>query len=299
MAEVTGFTAARMLEIENSTIIGGYINNDDNLLLYTRDGRTINAGHIKGGTAEWIRDKYPEILNDITGINTTIQQNQAITEEIAGTVDDILQNNLDVVDPFIQDTHNKLEELPNIKQNATDAAKNALDALIKANESVSNNYIEYAVGTSRTDPPETGWTTDIVTASNDEVVWFRIVVVRGDGDEEILTPALLTGHDGPQGEDAVTLYIESTKGTAFKNNQTQTQLNVTIYQGSTEIKNIQELWDHFGPSAYLEWGWLRINDDEFGLISSSDDRLSRSGFTLNITPDDVDSQTTFRCVLNL
>lgn len=47
MATVTGFTAARMLEIENSTVVDGDIVGD-NLILMTRDGTPIDAGVVKG-----------------------------------------------------------------------------------------------------------------------------------------------------------------------------------------------------------------------------------------------------------
>ena len=44
---VTAFTAARMLAIENSTIVGGRVTND-NLVLTTRDGTSITAGNVRG-----------------------------------------------------------------------------------------------------------------------------------------------------------------------------------------------------------------------------------------------------------
>lgn len=47
MATVTGFTSARMLEIENSTVVAGSILGD-NLILITRDGTEINAGNVRG-----------------------------------------------------------------------------------------------------------------------------------------------------------------------------------------------------------------------------------------------------------
>lgn len=49
MATVTGFTAARMLEIENTTIVDGNIVGDD-LILEQRDGTDINAGNVRGPT---------------------------------------------------------------------------------------------------------------------------------------------------------------------------------------------------------------------------------------------------------
>jgi hypothetical protein len=47
MATVTGFTAARMLEIENDSIVDGNISGN-NLILVTRGGTTINAGNVRG-----------------------------------------------------------------------------------------------------------------------------------------------------------------------------------------------------------------------------------------------------------
>lgn len=47
MATVTGFTAARMLEIENNTVVDGSIVGDD-LILTTHGGTPINAGNVRG-----------------------------------------------------------------------------------------------------------------------------------------------------------------------------------------------------------------------------------------------------------
>lgn len=92
--------------------------------------------------------------------------------------------------------------------------------------------------------------------------------------------------------------IESTRGTAFKNNMVSTDLNVTVFFGDKTITDLPGLWEAFGVGAYLEWMWRRLDDEDFGLVSAADDRLSRGGFTLTVSPDDVDSQTTFRAVLH-
>mgnify|MGYP000847491596 FL=1 len=47
MAAVTGFTAARMLQIENAAITGGAIVGD-NLILTRHDTTTVNAGNVRG-----------------------------------------------------------------------------------------------------------------------------------------------------------------------------------------------------------------------------------------------------------
>jgi microcystin-dependent protein len=47
MATVTGYTAERMKEIEDSTVVDGEVSGDD-LILLTRDGTEINAGNVRG-----------------------------------------------------------------------------------------------------------------------------------------------------------------------------------------------------------------------------------------------------------
>jgi hypothetical protein len=47
MATVTGFTAERMLVIENETVVDGEVQGD-NLILSRRDGITIDAGNVRG-----------------------------------------------------------------------------------------------------------------------------------------------------------------------------------------------------------------------------------------------------------
>ena len=98
-------------------------------------------------------------------------------------------------------------------------------------------------------------------------------------------------------DDAV-LRIDSSRGTAFKNNAISTVLSVTIIRGGVLITDIETLWDMYGTGAYLEWWWRRLNDDGFGVISSADSRLSNAGFALTISPADVDEQTVFQCILH-
>src|SRR5690606_13011982 len=48
MARVRSFTSERMLEIENTTVVSGEINGAGNLILYRRDGFSIDAGEVSG-----------------------------------------------------------------------------------------------------------------------------------------------------------------------------------------------------------------------------------------------------------
>lgn len=48
MAEVVVFTAARTKQIEDTAIIDGVVDPAGDLILVTRDGTEINAGHVMG-----------------------------------------------------------------------------------------------------------------------------------------------------------------------------------------------------------------------------------------------------------
>jgi hypothetical protein len=52
MASVTAFTAARMLEIENTTVVSGQLDVNGNLILVTREGTQINVGPVKGAKGD-------------------------------------------------------------------------------------------------------------------------------------------------------------------------------------------------------------------------------------------------------
>lgn len=93
------------------------------------------------------------------------------------------------------------------------------------------------------------------------------------------------------------LRIDSSRGTVFKNNAVSTVLSAVIYRGSQRITDIDSLHAAMGTGAYLQWKWQRLDDDTFGVISASDSRIGNGGFTLTLTPDDVDTKVTFMCEL--
>lgn len=105
------------------------------------------------------------------------------------------------------------------------------------------------------------------------------------------------GANGQDGEDAVVLRLDSTRGLVFKNNWYDTQLRVTVIKGSNSITDLQALRAEFGPSAYLQWYFRKQADQEWSTMSVSDSRITEGGFCLTVTPDDVDEQITFQCDL--
>jgi len=97
------------------------------------------------------------------------------------------------------------------------------------------------------------------------------------------------------GKDAILIYIESSEGTAFKNNEISTKLTVTIYHGANVIRSKAGLTADFGANVYLQWQIKKKGDSDFTSILSTDSHLSNDGFTYTVTADDIDTQ----CVFNV
>ena len=106
-----------------------------------------------------------------------------------------------------------------------------------------------------------------------------------------------TVKDGRDGLDAVTLRIDSSRGTVFKNSDVSTTLNVVIFKGGKTITNPDSMRMEFGSNAYLEWYWQRIGEETFGTILATDSRISNEGFSLSLSPSDVDTKVVFKCQL--
>jgi hypothetical protein len=109
--------------------------------------------------------------------------------------------------------------------------------------------------------------------------------------EEVVT--LTRVDDGINGADAVQVYIHSSAGTAFKNDEVNTQLTVTIYYGALVITDQAGLEAAFGPGSYLQWQVRLHGEQTYHTVPASDSRLSNNGFTFDISPADVNVQAVF------
>ena len=103
--------------------------------------------------------------------------------------------------------------------------------------------------------------------------------------------------DSLRDEITTLLRIESSRGTVFKNDSISTVLSVVIYHGTQRITDSATMKSVFGSGAYLQWKWQRLDEDTFGVISSSDTRFGDNGFTFTLSPEDVDTKVTFMCEL--
>ena len=93
------------------------------------------------------------------------------------------------------------------------------------------------------------------------------------------------------------LRIESSRGTVFKNDQVSTVLSAVIYHGTQRITDYATMKSVFGAGAYLQWKWQRLDEESYGIISSTDTRFSDNGFKFTLSPEDVDTKVTFMCEL--
>lgn len=107
----------------------------------------------------------------------------------------------------------------------------------------------------------------------------------------------VSSKDGKDGKDAVTLRIDSSRGTVFKNSEVSTVLKVVIFKGGKTITDAAAMRSEFGSNAYLEWLWQRIGEETFGTILATDSRISDEGFSLSLNPSDVDTKVVFKCQL--
>lgn len=93
------------------------------------------------------------------------------------------------------------------------------------------------------------------------------------------------------------LRIESSRGTVFKNDQVSTVLSVVIYHGTQRITDYATMKSVFGSGAYLQWKWQKLDEESYGIISSTDTRFSDNGFKFTLSPEDVNTKVTFMCEL--
>lgn len=95
--------------------------------------------------------------------------------------------------------------------------------------------------------------------------------------------------------DLVTLRIDSSRGTVFKNDSTSTVLTVHCYKRGVEITTLTALRDALGDqTARIRWWVLREGDADWVSLSASDPIVGRDGFEVTLTPSDVDGKCSFK-----
>jgi len=187
-------------------------------------------------------------------------------------------------------TEQTVTDVASISQAARDAATAATAAQKTADSAVVATHDEYAASASSDTAPTTGWSSEQPVKTSGDYIWRRVVSVYGDGSEQRGSPAVMTGNSGADG---VVLSITSTHGLVFKDSLFSTVLEVSVMRGSDRITDQAALAAAFGSTARIEWRWQRDGSDAWGTILSSDPRVIDGGFSLTVSPSDVDARTSF------
>ena len=170
----------------------------------------------------------------------------------------------------------------------------------KGVKSVTHFYLATGLNTSVTRDSD-GWTTDVqLTDSVKKYLWTYSKTLWTDNSTTVTDPVIIGsyGTKGDKGDDAVSLYIESSNGNVFKNANIATILTVDIYISGELITDSIAMKKRFGDNAYLQWKQKEEGTKEWTDISSSDSRLSDNGFMFTVNTDDVNNRIVFSCELN-
>lgn len=160
---------------------------------------------------------------------------------------------------------------------------------------VSSWIEQYYLSTSHTSLIGGEWLDEIPEIKSGTYLWTKSIITYTNGEKTTSKAKCVSGF---KGEDAISLYIESSNGTSFRNNSIATTMTVVIIYGSNRIENSTAMKQVFGDEAKIIWYEKKIGAEEFVKIDSSDKRISDDGFILTIQPNDVYRKSTFNCELD-
>lgn len=99
-------------------------------------------------------------------------------------------------------------------------------------------------------------------------------------------------------DDTPIVTLSSTNGTVFKRNLgVTTTIIATVFTPGGLISTAAELRRRFGAGAYLQWGWRDVVTDADHWLIITDPRITRDGFALTVSPEDIDTQAVITCRL--
>ena len=128
---------------------------------------------------------------------------------------------------------------------------------------------------------------------------YRFKALSGEILKATAEVTLMRLQDGPKGEDAIMLYIDSSNGTTFKNSDVATIFTVSIYVGGIVIDNSTKLKKIFGENSYLQWLIKKHGEKDFTKIPLNDSRLNDNGFMFTLNAKDIKFKAVFNCELNI
>ena len=145
---------------------------------------------------------------------------------------------------------------------------------------ISSKEVAYAVSTSGTTAPGSGWQKDKVpNVPQTQFLWTRTTVNYSNGQQTVAYSVARQGEKGDTGaagKDAYTLTVTSSGGTIFKNTAINTTLTAHVFKGGVEIPS-SEISKH-GTIKWYKDGATSTNI---------------TGQTLTISAGDVNEKATY------
>lgn len=244
-----------------------------------------NTTITKDGETTQLKDAYNRTVQDVSSISTQLNNQQTTLDTATGDITEMKAKQ----SSFNQSLNGFSTTVSEVSVTTANTAKNSIISMED----------EYYKSTSNTTLTGGSWLSTSPIRDEGTYIWKRTLITHGDNSTEYSDPICITGDVGKDGENAIVLRIDSSRGNMFKNSSVNTVLTVSISNGSQKIIDYAGLTSAFGSSAYLEWSWKRINDASFSTISLSDSRIKDNGFTFELSSEDVDTKVVFECNLNI
>ena len=244
-----------------------------------------NTTITKDGETTQLKDAYNRTVQDVSSISTQLNNQQTTLDTATGDITEMKAKQ----SSFDQSLNGFSTTVSEVSVTTANTAKNSIISMED----------EYYKSTSNTTLTGGSWLSTSPIRDEGTYIWKRTLITHGDNSTEYSDPICITGDVGKDGENAIVLRIDSSRGNMFKNSSVNTVLTVSISNGSQKIIDYAGLTSAFGSSAYLEWSWKRINDTSFSTISLSDSRIKDNGFTFELSSEDVDTKVVFECNLNI
>lgn len=216
--------------------------NTDDISSITSQITTINA------TAAGLETKVTKAQSDATAAGNKAIAAETKATQTADKLSWVVKSGTNSTDFTLTDrTASLIADQINLKGLVTFSGLNS-DAKNKINNSLSDSVVEYALGTSSTTAPTSGWSTNSPTWTAGSFVWQRTKKTKQDGTTSYSAAVCIQGAKGEQGSqgvqgvagaDAITVKITSDSGTVFKNNKISTVLRAHVYKGGAELTSAQ------------------------------------------------------------
>lgn len=211
MARVTGFTAERMLEIENTTVVDGEINDEGRLLLMQRNGIFLDAGRVTG--------EKGDPGSGVSDISVTYQMGLSATQAPTGDW-------LETPPAVPTGAYLWVRTITTYRnpEDATETFQTTSFVVVRQPESgedgsdgkgVESTEITYQVGNSGVEAPTGTWLIAIPSVLPGRYLWTRTTTKYTDDTSVTAYSVAKQGSDGEPGSSSYihVAYAENSDGT--------------------------------------------------------------------------------------